>query len=969
MTDLTDGQNFLSGQNALFLTGLYAKYLQDRHSVDISWRDFFDTLGDQEETLLHDLMGAQWAPRIHEASQEPSNSNSKEAKSSFSKGVVDAVKSPIGISEEEIFQAAKDSVNALMLIRSFRVRGHLNASLDPLELEHKEKHPEIMPEKYGFADLNDSRPIFINGVLGRKTATIREIVDVCQRTYCGSVGTEFMHIQDPSQRDFIQMRIEDDSAKPFLAPQERLEVHGMLCRADTFERFLNVKHTGAKRFGIEGGEACIPAIEEMLKLAVSVGVEEVVFGMAHRGRLNLLTNVLGKPAHEIFSEFSGSATLAEGVQGSGDVKYHLGVSADRVINGHPLHVSLTANPSHLEAVDPVVIGKVRAKQALIGDKERRRVLPVLLHGDAAFCGQGLVGETLALSELDGYRSGGTIHFIINNQIGFTTNPSEGRSSPYSSDVAKNIQAPIFHVNGDDPEAVVYVTKLAFEFRQKFKKDVVIDMFCYRRQGHNEMDEPSFTQPLMYQKIKSHPTTYEIYSKKLVESGVLSSQQPDEIKKTVEMELQTAFEQASASVQKTPDWLKGKWEGYEVASLISTDVVTGVSRATLEEMGRSLTTVPQEFSLNPKLVRLFEQKRKMFETGENFDWATAEALAFGSLLLEGNPVRLSGQDVGRGTFSQRHAILTDQENGTHYVPLNHLGSDQASIEVLNSPLAEASILGFEYGYSTSDPKTLVLWEAQFGDFANGAQVIIDQFISSGEVKWFRMSGIVMMLPHGSEGQGPEHSSARPERYLQLCAENNMIVANCTTPANYFHILRRQIRRNFRKPLILMTPKSLLRHKHAVSHLNDMAEGTKFMPVIPEVKENIKPENVRRIILCTGKVYYDLLEYREQQNIQDTVILRLEQIYPFSEDLLKVEFEKYPHALVVWCQEEPENMGCWNFLERRLERVLTSLQSMAKRPLYAGRREAASPATGFLKKHIEEQEKLVKDAFEVGKEGSF
>jgi 2-oxoglutarate dehydrogenase E1 component len=672
---------------------------------------------------------------------------------------------------------------------------------------------------------------------------------------------------------------------------------------------------------------------------------------------------MGKPFAALFSEFQGNPANPADVQGSGDVKYHLGTSTDRDFDGKVVHLSLTSNPSHLEAVNPVVLGKVRAKQRQRQDTSRDQVVGLLMHGDAAFAGQGLVAESLELSELKGYRSGGTIHVVVNNQIGFTTSPAQARSSPYPSDVAKIIQAPIFHVNGDDPEAVVHVARIATEFRHRFKKDVVVDMFCYRRHGHNETDEPAFTQPIMYRAIADHPTTRQVYAKRLVAEGVVTEGEAEAMVSDFTTFLDTQFEAAKNYRPNKADWLEGAWSGLKVASGDLRRGETAVPMELLDEVGKAITTVPDGFNINRKIARQLEAKRRAFEAGEGVDWASAEALAFGTLCAEGTFVRLSGQDSGRGTFSQRHAVLVDQETEDKYVPVNHVREGQAPFEVIDSPLSEAAVLGFEYGYSLADPHALVLWEAQFGDFVNGAQVIIDQFISSGEAKWLRMSGLVMLLPHGYEGQGPEHSSARLERFLQLCGEDNLQVCNLTTAANYFHALRRQMRRDFRKPLVIMTPKSLLRSHDAASKLAEMGPGTYFRRTIDETDPLVPDDKVNRVVLCSGKVYYDLRQARRERKIRDVAIVRLEQLHPFPAKALADSIGKYRSADVVWCQEEPQNMGAWTFLDRRIEQVLVGLDGKAKRARYVGRPEAAATATGLLKRHNAEQAKLVDEALSI------
>ena len=863
---------------------------------------------------------------------------------------------------QRVRAATQDSIRVRMLIRSYRVRGHLIAHFDPLGLERTTHHPELDPKTYGFSESDLDRPIFIDHVLGLEVATLREILKVLQETYCGTIGVEFMHIQEPDQKAWIQRRIESIQNRTQFTLEGKRTIYQRLVEAEGFEKFLHVKYVGTKRFGADGGESVIPALEQILKRGSQLGIKEVVLGMPHRGRLNVLANVMLKPYVAIFSEFQGVPARPDDVGGSGDVKYHLGTSADRVFDGTAIHLSLTANPSHLEAVNPVVVGKVRAKQNQRGDTECSQVMGLLLHGDAAFAGQGLVAETLGLSELRGYQTGGTINVIVNNQIGFTTSPSYSRSSPYPSDVAKTVQAPIFHVNGDDPEAVVHVARIATEFRQEFKRDVVIDMVCYRRFGHNEGDEPAFTQPIMYRTIAKHPTTRQIYARQLVEEGVITEADADDAVAAFQEKLGADFEAATSYKPNKADWLEGQWKGLvQLAGeeeLREDDTAAPIER--LHDVGIAVSTPPANFAVHPKLQRQLDAKRKIIEAGEGIDWSTAEALAFGTLLLEGTRVRLSGQDSGRGTFSQRHSVFIDQDTEERYVPLNHIGDDQAAFEVLDSPLSEAGVLGFEYGYTLADPGSLVLWEGQFGDFANGAQVIIDQFIASGESKWLRMSGIVMLLPHGFEGQGPEHSSARLERYLQLSAEDNLQVVNLTTPANYFHALRRQVHRNFRKPLVVMAPKSLLRHKQVISKLAEMVPDTYFRRVIPETDRLGLGKKLRRVVLCSGKVYYDLLAGRRERGIKDVAIVRVEQLYPWPRQSVLQQLARYPNAEVFWCQEEPANMGSWTFVYPRIVNIIDDLGGRPAGPVYAGRKASASPATGLKKTHQEEQAKLVQNA---------
>jgi 2-oxoglutarate dehydrogenase E1 component len=953
---------YLNGANAPFLADLYERFLKDPNTVDPSWRAFFGELGEDARAALTDLTGASWHPRdthVIGNGQPPRPNGGNGAALGTSQEAM-RVMADAGA----IRAAALDSIRALILIRSYRVRGHLYATLDPLGIEGRHHHAELDYRTYGFSEADLDRSIFINHYLGLgEIATLREIVDRCRATYSGNIGVEFMHNMEPAIKAWIQERIEAIENRTEFTPNGRRAILERLTAAETFERFLDKKYTGTKRFGLDGGESTIPALEQIIKRGGQLGLREIVIGMPHRGRLNVLANVMGKPFQAIFSEFQGNATNPDDVQGSGDVKYHLGTSSDREFDGNNVHLSLTANPSHLEAVDPVVCGKVRAKQTQRAqggplDRAREQVMGLLLHGDAAFAGQGLVAETFDLSELKGYRTGGTIHFIVNNQIGFTTNPVHSRSGPYCSEIAKIVQAPIFHVNGDDPEAVVHVARIATEYRWEFQRDVVIDMFCYRRHGHNEGDEPSFTQPLMYQRIKEQPTTRAIYAGKLIEEGVVTGDEAGRFVADYEQRLDEAFQASDGFKANKADWLEGAWTGLEPARSEYIRGDTAVPLDRLRAIGDRLADVPEGFHVNRKIKRQLDHRRKIVAGGEGIDWALGEALAFGTLLVEGTPVRLSGQDSGRGTFSQRHAVLVDQENEERYVPLQNLSDDQAMFEIIDSPLAEASVLGFEYGYSLAEPYALVAWEAQFGDFSNGAQIIIDQFISSGESKWLRMSGLVMLLPHGYEGQGPEHSSARLERYLQLCAEDNMQVVNCTAPANYFHVLRRQMRRKYRKPLVIMTPKSLLRHKAAVSRLDDFGPGSSFHRVLMD-GSGIGPDaGIERVVVCSGKVYYDLIEARDARQLNDRVcILRMEQLYPFPAQPLADDLSRFPRAEVVWCQEEPENMGAWWFVDRRIEQVMRDLGMAHERPRYVGRPAAASPATGLYARHLEQQNALV------------
>ena len=947
LNDVFATTSFLQGANAAYLEQLYASYQQAPNSVGPEWQAFFANLKDDKDDVLFQARGPSWKP-----------SNGLEAR----------VLAPTAFTEEQALAAAKDTLAARTLIRNYRTRGHLIAKLDPLELSTRKEHPELRPRTYGFTKADYDRPIYLGGALGLQFGTLREVLAILKRVYGQHIGTEYMHISDPEQRQWIQERLEGPDAEIRFTPVGKKAILKKLIEAEVFERFLDVKYTGTKRFGLDGGESLVPALEQVIKRGGQLGLKEIVIGMPHRGRLNVLANVMAKPYRAIFNEFKGGSAHPDEVEGSGDVKYHLGASSDRDFDGNRVHLSLTANPSHLEIVDPVVLGKVRAKQDQLHDSERREVLPLLMHGDAAFAGQGVVAECFGLSGLRGHRIGGSLHFIVNNQIGFTTAPRFARSSPYPSDVAKMIDAPIFHVNGDDPEAVVHVVKIAMDFRQRFGKPVVIDMFCYRRHGHNEADEPAFTQPLMYARIAEHPRVTEIYGTKLVEEGLITATEVERMHADFRALLEEEFAASDSYRPNRADWLDGKWSGIGHAEEGARRGVTGVDVERLKEIGRKLTNFPRSFTPHKTIARIMAGRRKMIEDGAGIDWATAELLAFGTLVTEGFRVRLSGQDSERGTFSQRHSVLMDQENEKKYTPLKHIAKTQGPFEVINSMLSEEAVLGFEYGYSLAEPNALVLWEAQFGDFANGAQVIIDQFISSGERKWLRMSGLVLLLPHGYEGQGPEHSSARLERYLQLCAEDNWQIANCTTPANYFHVLRRQLHRQFRKPLVLMTPKSLLRHKRVVSTLPQFGPGTSFHRVLWDDAQflegqaiELKPDaEIKRVVLCSGKVYYDLYEEREKRGLDDVYLLRMEQLYPFPARALIQELTRFAEAEMVWCQEEPKNMGAWTFIEPNLSWVLDHIGAKHRRPRYAGRPASASTASGLARKHQLELKTLLEEA---------
>ncbi|MHA7887209.1 2-oxoglutarate dehydrogenase E1 component [Roseicyclus sp.] len=978
--DQFHASSFMQGHNAAYLEQLYAQYANDPNAVDEAWRDFFAALGDPAQDAQAEAQGPSWARRdwpptpsddlTAALTGEWAMPAAEEAKAAGKKIKEKAAEKGVEITDAQVQRAVLDSIRALMIIRAYRIRGHLVADLDPLGMRDQTPHPELDPRSYGFTEADMDRPIFIDNVLGLQMASMRQIVEIVKRTYCGTFALQYMHISDPEQASWLKERIEGYGKEIQFTREGRKAILNKLVEAEGFEKFLHVKYMGTKRFGLDGGEALIPAMEQIIKRGGALGLKEIVIGMPHRGRLSVLANVMGKPYRAIFNEFQGGSFKPEDVDGSGDVKYHLGASSDREFDGNSVHLSLTANPSHLEAVNPVVLGKVRAKQDQLGDTERRQVMAVLLHGDAAFAGQGVVAEGFGLSGLRGHRTGGTMHIVVNNQIGFTTAPHFSRSSPYPTDIALMVEAPIFHVNGDDPEAVVHAARVATEFRQKFGRDVVLDIFCYRRFGHNEGDEPMFTNPAMYNRIKRHKTTLQLYTERLVKDGLIPEGEIEDAKAAFQAKLNDEFEAGKEYKPNKADWLDGRWSHLNREGEEYQRGETAIKPETMAEIGRALTTAPEGFTLHKTVGRLLETKKQMFETGEGFDWATAEALAFGSLLTEGYPVRLAGQDSTRGTFSQRHSGLIDQETEDRYYPLNHIREGQSRYEVIDSMLSEYAVLGFEYGYSLAEPNSLVMWEAQFGDFANGAQIMFDQFISSGERKWLRMSGLVMLLPHGYEGQGPEHSSARLERFLQMCAEDNWIVANCTTPANYFHILRRQIHRSFRKPLVLMTPKSLLRHKLAISDAADFTTGSSFHRVLWDDAEKghsdtklAADDKIRRVVISSGKVYYDLLEERDARGIDDVYLLRLEQFYPFPALALMKELERFKGAEIVWCQEEPKNQGGWSYVEPNLEWVLTRIGAKHTRPRYAGRAASASPATGLASQHKAQQNALVNDALTI------
>ena len=940
--------SFLNSANAPYVAELYFKYTQNPKSIDESWKNFFSSLNEDELSIISDFGGPEWKKRDTNVIDDIS----------FDK----VVRSSSSVDFNSFKTSTLDSIRALRLIRAYRINGHLIANLDPLNLHEKIYHPELDYKSYGFSENDLDREIFIDGSLGLETATLKEIIQVLNKTYASSIGVEFLHIQSVEQKQWVQERIEEVHNKTNFTTQGKKAIFQRLVESELFEQYLDKKFLGTKRYGVEGGESMIPGIEQIVKQSCIAGVQDIYFGTAHRGRLTLLATVLGMPYRGILSKFQGSLNDPNEVLGSGDVKYHLGVSSDREFDGKSIHLSLTPNPSHLEAVDPVVAGKVRAKQTLLKDKTTDKVFGILIHGDAAMAGQGIVAETFAMSQLRGFRTGGTIHFVINNQIGFTTTPHYGRSAPYCTEIAKMVQAPIFHVNGDDPEAVVHVCRLAAEYRNLFKEDVVVDMFCYRRSGHNEADEPMFTQPLMYKKIKQHQTTLNLYKDQLIKEEILSEDEAKTKLSDFKKFLDNEFELSKSYKPNKVDWLDGTWTGIKIASIDARRGKTSSTEDDLKILAKEIHTFPDDFTPHKRIKKIYNDRQQSIVDGKNIDWATAEALAFATLLKDGYGVRLSGQDVGRGTFSHRHAVLYDQENEKRFVPLRHFRKDQALFEIVDSFLSEFGVLGFEYGYSQADPKTLVIWEAQFGDFSNGAQTIIDQFITTGERKWLRMSGLTLLLPHGHEGQGPEHTSSRLERFLQMCAEDNIQVANCTSPANYFHILRRQMMRDFRKPLILMTPKSTLRHKGNTSPLEDFVNGSSFHRVLRKPITKDEKSKINRVVLCSGKIYFELQDHINELALENIHIIRLEQLYPFPYEALEEEIVDFKNCEMIWCQEEPRNMGAWQFIQERVQSVLQRVVGNDTLH-FIGRRAAASPATGVFDRHLSNQQNIIRLATEA------
>ena len=937
--------SFLHKANTSFIEEMYVKFIEGDTTIPQSWKSYFEDLGEDLNEVIKEIEGPNWKPNKIKINLNQQNLNGSQKVNQIN---------------------IKDSIKAIALIRAYRINGHLIANLDPLGMMERKYMHELHPEDYGFNKDDFNRKIYLDNYLDRDFASLKEIIKFLKDKYCSSIGVEYMHMTEREEKIWFRERMEKEENKINFTNNGKKAILNKLIQAEGFEKYLALKFIGTKRFGLDGAESLIPALEQIIKRGGQLGVKEIKIGMPHRGRLNVLANLLQKSYKKIFNEFTGEFSETHD-DSTGDVKYHLGASSDRTFDDIPVHISLTDNPSHLEAVDPVVLGQTRAKQFYHNDTKRNKVIPILIHGDAAFAGQGVVAECFAMSGLKGHNTGGTIHIIVNNQIGFTTSPRFARSSPYPSDLGKVVESPILHCNGDDPEAVVHCAKIAIEFRQKFNKDVVIDMICYRRFGHNEGDEPSFTQPLMYEKIKSHPSTLKVYGKKLIDEKIISEQEFNTQIKDFKSLLDEQYNSAK-NYQPKLKWFEGTWSRYKPEKGKDRRGNSGVNAEKLRIISEKINKIPAEINIHKTIKKILELRRKSVESGQGIDWSSAEALAFGSLLEEGYPVRLVGQDSGRGTFSQRHSVLRNQTDNFRYVPLNNISKNQKNFEIVDSFLSELAVLGFEYGYSMVEPNTLTIWEAQFGDFANGAQVVIDQFIASGERKWSRASGLVLLLPHGYEGQGPEHSSARLERFLQLGAQENIQVMNCTTPANYFHALRRQIHRDFRKPLIIMTPKSLLRNKYCTSNLEDFGKENFFHRILNdhafEKRNNfikLKDNNlIKKVILCSGKIYFDLLEAREKNKKDDIVFYRIEQLYPFPVKNLVSELKKYSkNAKFFWCQEEPKNMGAWFAVRDYIQWTLDYIKAKNRNISYIGRNPAASPATGYAKRHISQQQDIIKE----------
>ena len=943
--------SFIFSGNVTFIQEIYRKYLQNPSSVSAQWQEYFKNVGDDFNSLASDFDGAPWnnaKSQVVGVSAEIVKSN-EEAKT-----------------HDQSLSQANYNYKAARLIDHFRKYGHHAASLDPLELVEPDYHPALTLEYHGFEEEELHHPVYLPYKPNFSGLTTTQIIKKLRKIYCSNIAYEFEYISNVEEKIWLRDRIENDSNDlSIINNEDRSNALNHLHRAASFENLLHKKFPGAKRFSVEGGDVIIPAIEHVIKLSGEEKINNIELGMAHRGRLNVLTNICGKPYDQMIAEFKGASSIPEKYNASGDVKYHMGYSSDRYYGDHKLHVSLAYNPSHLEAVNSVVIGKTRAKQDIEKDTDRRNSLAILIHGDAAVIGQGSVAETFNMAYVDSFYVGGTIHFIINNQIGFTARHNDSRSTRYCSDVAKFIETPIIHVNGDNVESVLYACILAFEYRQKFGKDIVVDINCYRKYGHNEGDEPNYTQPVMYKKVKQMKSLDIKYADQLVNQKVITSEEFNAIKEKRHGELEEAFQKSDKFKAVKAHAFAEKWEGFTTKTHSkSGEIKTGVDKKNLSKLVKKLLSYPEDFKIHNKIKKQYDVKNKLFEEGTHLDWALGESLAYASLLEEGYPIRISGQDSKRGTFSHRHSVLRDIESEEEFIPLNHLSDKQeAKYLAIDSVLSEFSVLGFEYGYSLSTPHALCIWEGQFGDFANGAQIIIDQFITSGEAKWLRLSGMVLLLPHGYEGQGPEHSSARLERFLQSCAEENIQVVNCTTPANFYHVLRRQIHRDYRKPLVVMTPKSLLRHKLATSTISEFDKGTSFLPVIAEQDKLVSDKDVKKLIICSGKIYYDLYEARKAKEINNIAIIRLEELYPLPYKAIAKEIKKYSNAEIVWCQEEPQNMGAWNFIDRRLEAIIKDCKVSAERPVYVGRPEAASPATGYMTVHQQEQQEIINTSLKL------
>ena len=928
--------------NVVFINELYQKYSQNPASVDASWAEFFSQNHDEVQAILADYNGPSWGKRnlkvVGSQDYDISSNSPRELPKKDVKNVAQI--------------ASKDlNIRLQNLIANYKRFGHLASNLDPLGLTPSQYVAEIDLKNNDIDNSDLEKEVNYGG----QKVKLNQAIANLNYIYCNKIGCEFEYIRDQQQKDWLAREVEN-SAFEAVSKTEKHKILQEIIRTERFEQFLHKRFPGAKRFSIEGGESSICAVEKIIDASARSGVKKIIIGMAHRGRLNTLTGVMNKPYHRLLAEFQGTPGIPESITKSGDVKYHMGFSSTREIDGKKIDLSLAFNPSHLEAVNTVVAGRIRATQDLLQDASRSQALALLIHGDAAFAGQGLVAESLLMNGMAGYNTGGVIHIIINNQIGFTANPTDSRSTQYASDLAKSIDAPIFHVNGDDVEAVVKISNIVSKYRQTFKKDIVLDIICYRKYGHNEGDEPLYTQPIMYNKIKDQTSLEKIYSQKLLNENSISSNEYEKLVSDFEVLLNDEFNKAQTYKALEADWLKGDWKHIKDGD--NSIPKTAIAEKILKELIVKLTTIPQDFNANPKIVRQVEARKQVVEDGKEIDWGTAESLAFASLINEGHAVRITGQDAGRGTFSHRHSILHDAKTAQRHNIYKSI-STKAHFEVHDSVLSEYGVLGFEYGYSLSAPDILTIWEAQFGDFANGAQIIFDQFVASSEIKWLRKSGLIMLLPHGFEGQGPEHSSARLERYLQACADNNLRVVNITNPANFFHALRRQIHNKDRKPLVVMSPKSLLRHKMAVSKLSEFT-GENFKTLIPETHKLNADDKIRRLVLCSGKVYYDLIEAREASKINDVAIIRLEQLYPFPAQELANEIKKYKNAEIIWCQEEPKNMGAWQFVDDLIEEVLLENKHKNSRAKYVGRVASASPATGYGSYHSREQKKLIDEA---------